>query len=159
MLQETAFVLVVPVTFIAFTQAPDDFNSHWIGGTYLNLLRTVAILIALFLPGTYIAILTFHYYMIPLTLLVPLAESRSRVPFPPVMEAFLIEFVIEMLREASIRLPSFVTTSISVVGGLVIGQAAVQTGIVSDLMIILIATTAIAGFTILSHVWDYYYHH
>lgn len=151
MLQETAHVLIVPVTLSSFTQAPDDFNSHWTGGTYLNLLRTVAMLMALFLPGAYIAVLTFHYYMIPLSLLVQVAESRSRVPFPPVMEAFLIEFIIEMLREASIRLPSFITSSISIVGGLVIGQAAVQTGIVSNLMIIIISATAIAGFTIPSY--------
>lgn len=148
MLQETSFVLIVPVSIYSFTQTSDDYTSHWIGSSYLVILRIVSILVALFLPGIYIATLGFHYYMIPLPLLVPIAESRARVPFPPVVEAFLIEFVIEMIREASIRLPTFITSSISVVGGLVIGQAAVQAGIVSNLMIILIATSAIAGFTI-----------
>ncbi len=148
MLQETSFVLIVPVTFHSFTQAADDYNTNWIGGTYLVMLRMIAILVALFVPGMYISILSYHYYMIPLPLLVPIAESRVDVPFPPVVEAFLIEFVIEMIREASIRLPSFITTSISIVGGLVIGQAAVQAGIVSNLMIIVIAVSAIAGFTI-----------
>jgi len=112
------------------------------------MLRMVALLVTLFLPGLYIAVISFHYYVIPMALLVPLADSRSRVPFPPVVEAFMIEFVLEMLREASIRLPSFITASIGVVGGLVIGQAAVQAGIVSNLMIILVATSAIAGYTI-----------
>lgn len=148
MLQETSFVLIVPVTIHAFIQSPDDYNTSWVGGTYLALLRMVAVLVTLFLPGIYISILTFHYYMVPLSLLVPLAESRANVPFPPVVEAFLIEFVIEMIREASIRLPSFITSSISIVGGLVIGQAAVQAGIVSNLMIILIAASSIAGFAI-----------
>lgn len=148
MLQETSFVLIAPVTFHSFIQAPDDYTTHWIGASYLRMLRNVAILIALFVPGIYIATLSFHYYMIPLPLLVPLAESRTRVPFPPVIEAFMIEFIIEMIREASIRLPSFITSSISIVGGLVIGQAAVKAGIVSDLMIIVIATSAIAGFAI-----------
>lgn len=148
MLDETPFVLIVPVTIHSFIQAPDDYNTNWLGGTYLSLLRMVAVLIALFLPGMYIAVLTFHYYMVPLSLLVPIAESRSNVPFPPVIEAFLIEFVIEMIREAAIRLPSFITSSLSTVGGLVIGQAAVQAGIVSNLMIILIAASAIAGFAI-----------
>ncbi|MBX4260015.1 spore germination protein [Clostridium estertheticum] len=147
MLQETSFVLIAPVTFHAFTQAPEDYTTHWIGATYLRLLRTIATLIALFLPGTYIALLSYHYYMIPLPLLVSLAESRTKVPFPPVIEAFLIEFMIEMVREASIRLPSFITASISIVGGLVIGQTAIQAGVASDLMVIIIAASAIAGFT------------
>ena len=147
MLQETSFVLIAPVTFHAFTQAPEDYSTHWIGATYLRLLRTIATLIAIFLPGIYIAVLSYHYYMIPLALLVPLAQSRSRVPFPPVVEAFLIEFLIETIREASIRLPSFITASVSIVGGLVIGQTAIQAGIASDLMVIIIAASAIAGFT------------
>ena len=148
MLQETSFVLIVPVTIYSFTQTPDDYTVHWTGASYLIMLRMVALLVTLFLPGLYIAVISFHYYVIPMALLVPLADSRSRVPFPPVVEAFMIEFVLEMLREASIRLPSFITASIGVVGGLVIGQAAVQAGIVSNLMIILVATSAIAGYTI-----------
>ena len=147
MLQETSFVMIAPVTYHAFTQAPEDYSTHWVGATYLRLLRTFATLIAFFLPGIYIALLSFHYYMIPLPLLVQLAQSRAKVPFPPVIEAFMIEFMIEMVREASIRLPSFITASISIVGGLVIGQTAIQAGIVSDLMVIVIATSAIAGFT------------
>ncbi|MDP4178086.1 MAG: spore germination protein [Bacillota bacterium] len=148
MLQETSFVLILPVTFFSFIQTTDDHTVNWIGGTYLVMLRLMAIFVTLFVPSTYIAILTFHYYMIPLSLLVPIAQSRAKVPFPPVVEAFLIEFIIEMIREASIRLPTFITSSISIVGGLVIGQAAVQAGIVSDLMIITIGAAAIAGFTI-----------
>jgi len=147
MLQETSFVMIAPVTYFAFTQAPEDYSTHWLGATYLRILRTLATLIAFFLPGIYIALLSFHYYMIPLPLLVQLAQSRAKVPFPPVIEAFLIEFMIEMVREASIRLPSFITSSISIVGGLVIGQTAIQAGIVSDLMVIVIAASAIAGFT------------
>lgn len=148
MLQGTPVVLIAPVSIYSFTQVTDDYTVQWIGGSYLRMLRLAAILISLFVPGIYIAIISFHYYMIPLPLLVPLAESRARVPFPPVMEAFLVEFIIEMIREASIRLPTFITSSISIVGGLVIGQAAVQAGIVSNLMIIVIATSAIAGYTI-----------
>lgn len=147
LLQETSFVLIAPVTFHAFTQAPEDYSTHWVGATYLRMLRTTATLITLFLPAIYIALLTYHYYMIPLPLLVSLAQSRTKVPFPPVIEAFLIEFMIETVREASIRLPSFITASISIVGGLVIGQTAIQAGIVSDLMVIIIAASAISGFT------------
>ncbi|MBU3113877.1 spore germination protein [Clostridium lacusfryxellense] len=147
MLQETSFVMIAPVTFHAFTQAPEDYSTHWVGASYLRLLRTVGLLIALFLPGIYIALLSYHYYMIPLPLLVSLAQSRTKVPFPPVIEAFLIEFMIETVREASIRLPSFITASVSIVGGLVIGQTAIQAGVASDLMVIIIAASAIAGFT------------
>ncbi|MGH4051193.1 MAG: spore germination protein [Clostridium sp.] len=147
MLQETSFVMIAPVTFHAFTQAPEDYSTHWVGASYLRLLRTVGLVTALFLPGIYIALLSYHYYMIPLPLLVQLAQSRAKVPFPPVIEAFLIEFMIETVREASIRLPSFITSSVSIVGGLVIGQTAIQAGVVSDLMVIVIAASAISGFT------------
>lgn len=112
------------------------------------MLRMLSLFITLLLPAIYIALLSFHYYMLPFTLLVPLAESRSRVPFPPVVEALLMEIIIEMIRESAIRLPTYIGATIGVVGGLVIGQAAVQAGIVSTLMIIIVAVTAIAGFTI-----------
>lgn len=108
----------------------------------------IALTITLFLPGIYIDLLSSHYYMIPLSLIVTLAQSRTKAPIPPVLEAFSIELVTEMLREASIRHPSYISSSISIVGGLVIGQAGVQAGVVSNLMIIVIATGAIAGFTI-----------
>lgn len=142
----TPGVLILPVNFFAFFKAPDDYNTHWIFGSLIGILRVMSSIIAIYLPSIYIALTSYHYYMVPLNLLIPLAESRARVPFPPVVEAFIMEIVIEMLREASIRLPTYIGSSIGVVGGIIIGQAAVQAGIVSELLIIVVAVTAIASF-------------
>lgn len=142
----TPGVLILPVNFFAFFKAPDDYNTHWVFGSLIGILRIMSSIIAIYLPSIYIALTSYHYYMVPLNLLIPLAESRSRVPFPPVVEAFIMEIVIEMLREASIRLPTYIGSSIGVVGGIIIGQAAVQAGIVSELLIIVVAVTAIASF-------------
>jgi hypothetical protein len=106
------------------------------------------LVIALFLPALYIAIVSYHYYMIPLNLLIPLAESRAKVPFPPIIEVLILETTLEMLREATIRLPTYIAMSLGVVGGLIIGQAAVDAGIVSNIIIIVVSITAIASFII-----------
>jgi spore germination protein len=129
-------------------QAPDDYYGSWILHSLNRLLRFLALVIALFLPALYIAIVSYHYYMIPLNLLIPLAESRANVPFPPIIEVLILETTLEMLREATIRLPTFIANSVGVVGGLIIGQAAVSAGIVSNIIIIVVAVTAIACFII-----------
>jgi hypothetical protein len=99
-----------------------------------------------------VSVTTFHYELIPRTLLVNLAESRARVPFPPLYEALFMEFTIEMLREAGARLPSKIGQTIGIVGGIVIGQAAVQAGFTSNILIITVATSAIASFVIPSYM-------
>lgn len=146
LLDGTPVTMVAPVSLFSFLQAPDDYNTSWIFGTFIGLLREGAMVIALFFPALYIAITSFHYYMVPLRLLIPLAESRERVPFPPYVEAIIMEITIELLREASIRLPTYIGASIGVIGGIIIGQAAVEAGIVSVLMIIVVAITAIASY-------------
>ena len=141
-------VLIAPVNFIAFFQAMDDYSMMWLHGSFSRLIRIIALVIALILPSMYIAIISFHYYAVPLTLLVPLAESRAKVPFPPIIEALILEFTVEMVREAAIRLPTYIGTAISVVAGLIIGQAAVEAGIVSNLLIIIVSSTAIASYVL-----------
>ncbi len=147
-LDGTPYALLAPVTFFSFLQAPDDYYGSWIVHSLNRLLRFLALIIALFLPALYIAIVSYHYYMIPLNLLIPLAESRAKVPFPPIIEVLILETTLEMLREATIRLPTFIANSIGVVGGLIIGQAAVSAGVVSNIIIIVVAITAIASFII-----------
>ncbi|MDF2592137.1 MAG: GerA spore germination protein [Clostridia bacterium] len=144
----TPFVLIAPVSFFSFMQAPDDYLGNWAVHSLNRLLRFFGLIIALFLPALYIAIVSYHYYMIPLNLLIPLAESRARVPFPPIIEVLILETTLEMLREATIRLPTYIAASVGVVGGLIIGQAAVDAGIVSNIIIIVVAITAIASFLI-----------
>jgi hypothetical protein len=141
-------VLIAPINFIAFFQSMDDYSMLWLHGSFSRLIRIIALVIALILPSMYIAIISFHYYAVPLTLLVPLAESRVKVPFPPIIEALILEFTVEMVREAAIRLPTYIGTAISVVAGLIIGQAAVEAGIVSNLLIIIVSSTAIASYVL-----------
>jgi spore germination protein len=148
MLDGTPVSVIVPVTFFSFFQSPDDYSHSWMMGTFLRLLRYIGMIVAIFLPAIYIAITSFHYYMVPIDLLIPLGESRARVPFSPIVETLALEITIELIREASVRLPTYIGTTIGVVGGLVIGQAAVEAGVVSNLLIIVIAVTAVAAYTI-----------
>jgi len=147
-LEGTPVVIIAPVSFFSFFQALDDYSSQWINASFLRLLRISSLFVALFLPSLYIAITSFHYYAVPLNLLATLAESRARVPFPPIIEVLILEATVEMVREASIRLPTYIGTSISVVAGLIIGQAAVEAGVVSNLLIVIVASTAIASYVI-----------
>ncbi|MGO4179780.1 spore germination protein [Paenibacillus sp. TAF43_2] len=141
-------VMIAPVNFIAFFQSVDDYNSRWLIASFIRLLRFFALFIALFLPSAYIAFISFNYEVIPVQFVLSIAETRSRVPFPPIIEAILMEIMLEMMREAGIRLPAMIGQTIGIVGGIIIGQAAVQAGIVSNIMVIVVSSTAIASFII-----------
>jgi len=141
-------VMIAPVNFIAFFQSIDDYNSRWLISSFIRLLRFFALFIALFLPSAYIAFISFNYEVIPVQFILSIAETRSRVPFPPIIEAILMEIMLEMMREAGIRLPAMIGQTIGIVGGIIIGQAAVQAGIVSNIMVIVVSSTAIASFII-----------
>ncbi|WP_027626110.1 spore germination protein [Clostridium lundense] len=144
----TPFSLIVPVSFWSFIQAPDDYNTKWMLGSFIRYIRLLSLIISMTLPSLYISATAFQYYLIPLNLLIPLAISRTRVAFPPVIEALVMEFTIEIIREASIRLPTYISATIGVVGGIIIGQAAVNAGIVSSLFIIVVAVTAMASYVV-----------
>ncbi|BBH18843.1 spore germination protein [Paenibacillus baekrokdamisoli] len=139
-------VLVAPVTFMSFFQSIDDYSMRWSIATFLRLLRISAFFIAVFLPAIYISIISYHYEIIPLKLLHTLGDSRGQVPFPPFVEAVLMEITLEMLREAGVRLPAPVGQTVGIVGGIVIGQAVVQAGLISNVMVIVVSFTAISSF-------------
>ncbi len=141
-------VLIGPATFTSFFQSLDDYSTRWLIATFIRLLRFVGFIVAAFLPALYIAAISFNYEVIPIKLILSIGESRERVPFPPIVEALLMEITLEMLREAGIRLPTPIGQTVGIVGGIVIGQAAVQAGIVSNVMVIVVAATAIASFII-----------
>lgn len=141
----TPFVLLVPGLFAQFLQSPEDYY-HRSDFGLLRLLRYVAFLISLLAPALYIAITTFHQEMIPTSLLISLAAQREGIPFPAFIEALMMEVTFELLREAGIRMPRAVGTSISIVGALVLGQASVEAGLVSPAMVIIVSITAITGF-------------
>ncbi|BBI34124.1 spore germination protein [Cohnella abietis] len=141
-------VLVAPTTFISFFQSIDDYSTRWMIASFIRLLRFLAFSIALLLPAIYIALISFNYEVLPIQLLLSIAESRTLVPFPPLLEAMLMEITLEMMRESGIRLPAPVGQTVGIVGGIIIGQTAVQAGIVSNIMVIVVASTAIASFII-----------
>jgi len=144
----TPFALVVPGQFFSLIQSSEDYYTEFYFATFVRWIRLFSFFLALTLPSLYIAVTNFHQEMIPTTLFISIAANRQGVPFPAVIEALIMEILFEALREASIRLPTTLAQTISIVGALVIGQAAVQANIVSPAMIIVVATTGIATFTI-----------
>ncbi|WP_417629238.1 spore germination protein [Paenibacillus solisilvae] len=142
----TPFVLLAPVTFFKFFQSAEDYYQRWDIASFLRLLRQLAFFISMLLPALYIAVTTFHQEMLPTTLLISLAAQREGIPFPALVEALLMEMTFEVLREAGVRMPRAVGPAISIVGALVLGQAAVQAGLVSPAMVIVVSFTAISNF-------------
>ncbi len=115
--------IIGPSEFIDFFLSTEDRYFGWGIGTFLRGLRVVALFVSVFLTPAYVAALTFHYEIIPSSLLVWLIESRSRVPFPPLFKTLILEVTMELLREAGARLPTKVGQTMGIVGGIVIGQA------------------------------------
>ncbi|HHY36183.1 MAG TPA: spore germination protein [Firmicutes bacterium] len=144
----TPFVLVLPAQFIKMLEAPDDYYEGFPVGTLTRWLRFFSYLTSILLPGIYVAVVNFHQELIPTTLLLRITATREGLPFPVVAEALMMEFAFEVLREAGIRLPRAIGPAISIVGALVLGEAAIRAGIVSPVMIIVVALTAIASFTV-----------
>lgn len=142
----TPFVLVVPALFVHFFQSSEDYYQRSDISTLIRILRYFAFFLALLSPSAYIAVTTFHQEMIPTPLLISLAAQREGVPFPAFVEAMIMEFTFEILREAGLRMPRAIGSSISIVGALVIGQAAVEAGIVSAMMVIVVSITALTSF-------------
>jgi len=147
--------LVMPVTFFSFYQSPDDYNSRSLDGSFIRILRLFSFLIAIMLPAYYIAVMSFHYEVVPNELFYQIKGSIEQIPYPPILEALFMELTLELLREAGIRLPGPVGQSIGIVGGLVIGDAVVRVGLVSYPMIIVVALTAIASFVVPVHEMSY----
>lgn len=141
-------VLLLPATFNTYFQAADDYYNQWSVATFARILRYIASILAIGLPGFYIAITCFQVEMLPTKLLMAIAQARSNVTFPIVLEVLLMELEFELLREAGIRLPGPMGNTIGIVGGLIVGQAAVEAGLVSTIVVIIVALTALASFTI-----------
>jgi spore germination protein KA len=146
MVDGTPFVLIAPAVFVQFFQSSEDYYQRADISTSLRFLRFFSFFLALLTPSVYIAVTTFHQEMIPTDLLISLAAQREGVPFPAVVEAIVMEITFEILREAGVRMPRAVGSAISIVGALVLGQSAVEAGIVSASMVIIVSLTAISSF-------------
>lgn len=144
----TPHALIAPTTFAGQMQSAEDYYQHWLMGSFIRMLRYLYLMVALLGPAVYVAVTTFHHEMLPTNLLLSLMSAREGVPFPAVLEAIAMELTFEALREAGVRLPKPVGQAISIVGALVIGEAAVMAGLVSPVMVIVVSITAISNFII-----------
>ncbi|MEE6450520.1 spore germination protein [Gottfriedia acidiceleris] len=143
--------IVLPVTIWAFFQNSDDYQMGWLMSSAIRFLRIICFILAITLPGIYVALVTFDPRIIPFEILITLQGSMQLVPFPPVFEAFVMLLILEVVREATVRLPNPIGQTIGVVGGIVIGTAVVQSNLISNMMVVVIALTAISSFMVPSY--------
>ena len=143
--ENTPFALIVPGMFIDIFHTPEDYYQEPINVTITRLLRFIGFIITLFTPAIYIALTTYNYEVIPDNLLISIAIQRQGVPFPTVIETIIMLITFEILRESDIRLPNQMGAAVSIVGALVLGEAAVSAGIVSPIVIIVVAITSVSG--------------
>ncbi|MEW8956452.1 spore germination protein [Clostridium sp.] len=146
LVDNSPFALIVPTTLPLLFQSPDDYNQRWVYASGVRIIRFIAIILSLITPALYVAITSFHTSIIPTKLAYSIAASRNGVPFPAFMEAIIMELSFALLMEAIVRLPRAIGATIGIVGGLIIGQAAVSAGIVSPIMVIIVSLTVITSF-------------
>lgn len=144
----TPFVILAPAQFWQFLQTSEDYYERYFISTLVRWLRYVFLLISLYLPGLYVATITYHYEMMPTSLLLSVAAARESIPFPALVEALMMEASFEALLQAGIRLPRNIGQTVSILGAIVVGQSAVAAGIVSAPIVIIVSLTGIASFTI-----------
>lgn len=142
------FAIILPAVLTDFLSSPEDFNLNYHYANFLRILRCLALIFALFLPGMYIAITMYHYELIPSELLFAITAAREAIPFPIIFEIIIMEVSFELIQEASIRVPSSFSTTVGIIGALILGDAAVSANIVSPILIIIVAFTGISAFAI-----------
>lgn len=150
------YSIVLPAIFTDFLGSPDDKNQKAIFSNFSKLIRLFATFITLLLPGLYIAITSFHQEILPTEFLYSVLASRENVPFPIILELLLLELSFELIREAGLRVPAPIGPTIGIVGAIVMGQAAVSAGIVSPILIIVVAITATASFAIPDYSFSFH---
>jgi spore germination protein KA len=148
LMDHSSACLVLPMTFWAMLHTSEDHFMRFWYGNFARLVRMVAFFIAVFTPSIYIALTNFHNEMIPPDLLLAIAATREKVPFPVIFEIMIMEIAFELLREAGLRIPNPIGPTIGIVGALILGQAAVDANIVSPIMVIVIAITGLSSFAI-----------
>ncbi|MCY9656867.1 spore germination protein [Paenibacillus chondroitinus] len=140
------YFITGPSTLYDFFISPEDYYLPWILGSFFRIIRILGVAFSLFASALYTAITTFHYEVIPKDLLQPLIFSRQNVPFSPVLEVLFLEITIEFLREAGARLPTKIGQTLGIVGGIIVGQAAVEAALTSNILIIIVSLSALASF-------------
>ena len=145
LVDNSPYCIILPNLFFDLFHTPDDYYQKNINTTFIRIIRIIAFIIAIFLPGVFIAITTRNYNIVPLNMLLIFKAGRTLVPFPAYLEALFMIISFEILREGDLRMTNSSATSISILGGLILGDAAVAAGIVSPIMIIIIAISSISG--------------
>lgn len=148
LVDNSPMVLLLPVDISVFFQAADDYYRSWQAASFIRIIRYIGILLSIGLPGIYIAVVNYQPELIPTPLILSLAADRQGVPFTILFEVILLQLAFEMLSEAGIRLPSPMGNTIGIVGGLIIGDAAISANLVSPMVVIVVAFTAISSFVI-----------
>jgi spore germination protein KA len=148
LMDHTSGCLVVPMTFWSMMHTSEDHFMRFWYGNFSRLVRMIAFFIAIFTPAIYIALTNYHSEMIPPDLLLAIAATREKVPFPVIFEIMIMEIAFELLREAGLRIPNPIGPTIGIVGALILGQAAVEANIVSPIMVIVIAITGLSSFAL-----------
>lgn len=139
------FAVILPVTFSEFLDSPEGNQQRWQSGTFTRLLRTFSFICAAVLSGIYIAVINFHQEMLPSQLLLLISKSRAEIPFTSLAELIVMEIFFELVREAGVRVPNAVGSAIGVVGGLILGSAAIDAGMVSPVTLIIVAISGLAN--------------
>lgn len=147
LVDRSSFALIVPTTLIEFFSSIEDNYIHWLLASSFRLIRVGSVILSILATPIYVAVITYHYVLIPKELLVTLVASRQGVPLPPILEALILELAIELLREAGARLPTKIGQTIGIVGGIVIGTASVEAGLTSNVLLIIVAIAALGSFT------------
>ncbi|MCZ0872683.1 spore germination protein [Peribacillus sp. AS_2] len=146
LIDRSSSALITPTILLEYFITMEDYNMPWIPASAFRLLRIFAVAFSIFATPIYVAVLTYHYELIPKDLLETIVTSRNLIPFQPLIEALFLEISIELLREAAARLPTKVGQTLGIVGGIVIGQAAVVAGLTSNILLIIVALSALASF-------------
>lgn len=145
------YVLLTPATLASMMQVTEDEYQRWTYSSFLKILRWIALFISITAPSLYVAIVSYNPGLLPVDMLLLSAANRANVPFSAVIEVIIMEFFIELLREASIRLPGSISSAMSIVGGIIVGDAAIRAGLVSPLLIIIVGLTSLTTFVIPSY--------
>lgn len=148
MTDNSPMALILPTDYNSFIRTSDDYYNRFAIASFGRMLRYLASFFSMILPGLYLAVTNFHTQILPTTLLLSFADARKGVPFPAVIEVLIMEVSFELLREAGVRLPGAMGNTIGIVGGLIIGQAAVEANLVSPIVVIVISFTALCSFAI-----------
>ena len=146
LMENSKSVIICPISFFELFISPEDYYNRWTTASLLRAIRFFGFFLTIILTPTYISVLTYHPEMLPFDLLLNLQESRGKVPFSPLMEVLFMELVIEVLREAGSRMPTKIGQTIGIVGGIVIGTAAVEASLVSNTLIVIVAVSALLSF-------------